>query len=469
DSYQGSRTDPLSHNLYTYVQNNPANYTDPSGHYGSPFAMMEGGRGRPVRGYSQPKPLMNPTDGTLYAPSTPEHRAHQVRQQQTQIYSYNYTPSPNAPRTSYQQTLWQQAQAQRSVSNAWEQAKAIGQSVYDWGASKTREATNIARNWTKSLEETITHVCTTAERWVEAGVNFLRNVDWKAVGITAAATVVAVAATAATAGAAAPVIAGVVGAGGLGLTGATATVTTGMAVGAVSGAVGGGSYAFTSGVLSGKQAGSIVKDVGSSILGGATTGLFTGGLLSGLGGATSGIGNALGRQAADTVIETAVDTVVDAAQGGNISPTSIGTSLAINAITEGVSSKTVKGQKGEVVRKGTSLGPQNTRNSIPEPTFKSSYDIPKNDKGYTKSNLKLGQDVHKEYKIEDVFNGLREKEFQLPSGKRVDFVDFDNNIVYELKPNNPNQIKKGNKQLQGYIDELESITDQPWTGVLDTY
>ncbi|WP_227986200.1 RHS repeat-associated core domain-containing protein, partial [Streptococcus ruminantium] len=124
DSYQGSRTDPLSHNLYTYVQNNPANYTDPSGHYGSPFAMMEGGRGRPVRGYSQPKPLMNPTDGTLYAPSTPEHRAHQVRQQQTQIYSYNYTPSHNAPRTSYQQTLWQQAQAQRSISNAWEQAKA---------------------------------------------------------------------------------------------------------------------------------------------------------------------------------------------------------------------------------------------------------------------------------------------------------------------------------------------------------
>ncbi len=168
------------------MQNNPANYTDPSGHYGSPFAMMEGGRGRPVRGYSQPKPLMNPTDGTLYAPSTPEHRAHQVRQQQTQIYSYNYTPSPNAPRTSYQQTLWQQTQAQRSISNAWEQAKAIGQSVYDWGASRTREAANIARNWTKSLEETITHVCTTAERWVEAGVNFLRNVNWKNILKTAA-------------------------------------------------------------------------------------------------------------------------------------------------------------------------------------------------------------------------------------------------------------------------------------------
>ncbi|WP_156019257.1 hypothetical protein [Streptococcus ruminantium] len=48
-----------------------------------------------------------------------------------------------------------------------------------------------------------------------------------------------------------------------------------------------------------------------------------------------------------------MDTVLDAAQGGNISPASIGTSLAINAITEGVSSKTVKGQKGDEV--GSSL------------------------------------------------------------------------------------------------------------------
>uniref|UniRef100_UPI0004A35CF4 RHS repeat-associated core domain-containing protein n=1 Tax=Streptococcus suis TaxID=1307 RepID=UPI0004A35CF4 len=32
DSYSGSQTDPLSQNLYAYVQNNPANYTDPSGH-----------------------------------------------------------------------------------------------------------------------------------------------------------------------------------------------------------------------------------------------------------------------------------------------------------------------------------------------------------------------------------------------------------------------------------------------------
>ncbi|MCQ9224855.1 RHS repeat-associated core domain-containing protein, partial [Streptococcus suis] len=33
DSYQGELTDPLSQNRYTYVHNNPVNYTDPSGHF----------------------------------------------------------------------------------------------------------------------------------------------------------------------------------------------------------------------------------------------------------------------------------------------------------------------------------------------------------------------------------------------------------------------------------------------------
>ncbi|HEM3512047.1 hypothetical protein [Streptococcus suis] len=107
--------------------------------------------------------------------------------------------------------------------------------------------------------------------------------------------------------------------------------------------------------------------------------------------------------------------------------------------------------------------------AIAKLTSQSSYDIPKNDKGYTKTNLKLDQDLYKEYKVEDVLDGVREKEFTLPSGKRVDFIDFENKIIHELKPNNPNQIKLGNKQLQGYLDELEAITDYKWTGILDTY
>lgn len=49
------------------------------------------------------------------------------------------------------------------------------------------------------------------------------------------------------------------------------------------------------------------------------------------------------------------------------------------------------------------------------------------------------------------------KEYVLPSGKRVDFIDFENKIVYELKPNNPNQIRKGTKQLAGYLEEITSV------------
>ena len=33
DSYQGEDTEPLSQNRYSYVQNNPVNYTDPSGYF----------------------------------------------------------------------------------------------------------------------------------------------------------------------------------------------------------------------------------------------------------------------------------------------------------------------------------------------------------------------------------------------------------------------------------------------------
>lgn len=44
-----------------------------------------------------------------------------------------------------------------------------------------------------------------------------------------------------------------------------------------------------------------------------------------------------------------------------------------------------------------------------------------------------------------------------------------NKIVYELKPNNPNQIKKGTKQLAGYLEEIETVFGEGWSSVLDTY
>jgi|GEM_PF-1152025 len=88
---------------------------------------------------------------------------------------------------------------------------------------------------------------------------------------------------------------------------------------------------------------------------------------------------------------------------------------------------------------------------------------------YTKSSLKLGQEIHKAYKSADVLKNIRIKEFRLPSGKRIDFIDFEKKIIYELKPNNPRQINAGHKQLDRYLQEVESIYGPGWKTVLDVY
>ena len=102
-------------------------------------------------------------------------------------------------------------------------------------------------------------------------------------------------------------------------------------------------------------------------------------------------------------------------------------------------------------------------------TFFSRYDIPTNIQGYTQSSLRLGQLVHAEYRAEMVDYISRFKEYILPSGRRVDFIDFANRIVYELKPYNLNQIRRGTIQLQNYIIELENEFGGEWIGILDLY
>jgi RHS repeat-associated protein len=87
---------------------------------------------------------------------------------------------------------------------------------------------------------------------------------------------------------------------------------------------------------------------------------------------------------------------------------------------------------------------------------------------YTKSNLKLGQKMHKAYKVGQ--DGM--KEFRLPNRQRIDFLDFNNKTIYELKPNNPRAIKQGKEQLKRYKQELQKMDrfkDIDWKTHLDTY
>jgi hypothetical protein len=76
--------------------------------------------------------------------------------------------------------------------------------------------------------------------------------------------------------------------------------------------------------------------------------------------------------------------------------------------------------------------------------------------------------MHKAYKVGA--NGV--KEFRLPSGRRIDFLDIDNGIIYELKPFNPRAMKAGQKQLNMYMQELQTMPrfkGIQWKTVLDTY
>ena len=60
----------------------------------------------------------------------------------------------------------------------------------------------------------------------------------------------------------------------------------------------------------------------------------------------------------------------------------------------------------------------------------------------------------------------------LPSGRRIDFLDVEKGIIYELKPNNPRAIREGLKQIEVYREELKSLPEFQginWRAVLDTY
>lgn len=92
---------------------------------------------------------------------------------------------------------------------------------------------------------------------------------------------------------------------------------------------------------------------------------------------------------------------------------------------------------------------------------------------YTKSSLKLGQQMHKAYHAGEIG-----KEFRLLSGKRIDFLDIKNSTIYELKPFNPRAMQQGQRQLDMYLKELQSpamLQKYPefrgiqWKTVLNTY
>ena len=71
----------------------------------------------------------------------------------------------------------------------------------------------------------------------------------------------------------------------------------------------------------------------------------------------------------------------------------------------------------------------------------------------SKSSLRQGRQMHEVYKL----GAKGVEEYVLPSKRRIDFLDIENKIIYELKPFNPRSMKRGIKQLHEYKRELEAM------------
>ena len=70
--------------------------------------------------------------------------------------------------------------------------------------------------------------------------------------------------------------------------------------------------------------------------------------------------------------------------------------------------------------------------------------------GFTKSTRSAGTQIHKGYKV-----GMPGKEYDKIKGIRIDYLDMDNKVIYELKPFNPRSVKQGVRQLEKYSQKLD--------------
>jgi hypothetical protein len=84
---------------------------------------------------------------------------------------------------------------------------------------------------------------------------------------------------------------------------------------------------------------------------------------------------------------------------------------------------------------------------------------------FVKQATQYGQQMHK---IFDYGKGY-EREKTLDSGKRIDGFNEELQHIKELKPDNAEAIRRGEKQLEGYLKELNEAWHDGWTGEVVTY
>ncbi len=116
---------------------------------------------------------------------------------------------------------------------------------------------------------------------------------------------------------------------------------------------------------------------------------------------------------------------------------------------------------------GTASSSQSSQSSTP-----SNPEPPNNNKNNRgtrnqkiKQAAKNGREMHKQKQ----YGTGTIKEFKLSNTARVDAISFQDRIIYELKPNNPWSIARGNKQLARYVDIATKKYGGVWQGKLILY
>ena len=185
DSYPGEDTDPLSQNLYSYVQNNPVNYTDPSGHFWNSIKKgwnyvkktasnawngvkrvasntwntvkrvasntWNGVKSFASKAWTVTKSAYNHATNWV---STQYNRASNWVGRQWNKVQTAYNSASDYVQQKYQQVAAQiEAKRQQVVRSAY--ALATGRS----SSPTIREGKNLYRNWNTALENTLKHVC----------------------------------------------------------------------------------------------------------------------------------------------------------------------------------------------------------------------------------------------------------------------------------------------------------------------
>ena len=77
--------------------------------------------------------------------------------------------------------------------------------------------------------------------------------------------------------------------------------------------------------------------------------------------------------------------------------------------------------------------------------------------------------IYRKYKENMADNQTTFKDYVLPSGKKVEYIDFNTKTFYLLRPYDENVEKKYKRQIRKYISELETTYGGNWNYVIDVY